>query len=552
VITERLASLVRAALESASAAGELPQGGDAEPKFERPRRREHGDWATNIALGLAQGGGNPRSIAEAIVKHLPESELIAKVEIAGPGFLNFYLDSSWLHDVVREAADASSPFGRSDVGAGTRVNVEYVSANPTGPLTVVLGRHAAVGDTIVNLLKATGHEVVREYYFNDAGRQVILFAESVAVRYLERFGVEAEIPEEGYRGDYVKDFADAIVNETGDALVHVSHEERVEEMRKRVAPPVIAQVRASLERFGTTFDVWFSEAKLHEAGDVMAAIESLRTKGLIEEREGATWFRSSALGDDKDRVVIKADGDTTYFAADLGYLLDKAGRGFDRLIYVWGADHHGTIPRLLAAADALGVGRERIEIPLIQIVRLLRGGEAIKGSKRAGVLLALDELLDEVGVDAARYTFLTRSTDAPLDFDIEAVKEQAPENPVYYVQYAHARICSILAKAGTEGIDVDPAAAPLARLEHDAEDVLMRKLASFQEVVLEASGQRSPQKITRYVEELAADFSGFYRDCKVVTEDADLTAARLALCVATKRTIADGLGLLGVSAPERM
>ena len=486
MITDQLAALVRSGLDAAVAAGELAVATVPEPEFERPRRREHGDWATNVALNLAQGG-NPRSIAETIVAHLPESPLIAKVEIAGPGFLNFYLDASWLHDVVRDAADPESTFGRSDVGGAQMINVEYVSANPTGPLTVVLGRHAAVGDTIVRLLEATGHEVVREYYFNDAGRQVVLFAESVAVRYLEIFGVDAEIPEEGYQGDYIKDFATAIADDVGDALVNVPHEERVEEMRRRAAPPLIQQIRASLERFGTTFDVWFSEATLHESGEIAAAIEKLRAKGLIEERDGATWFRSSELGDDKNRVVIKADGNTTYFAADLGYVLDKAARGFDRLVYVWGADHHGTIPRLLAAADALEVGRDRIEIPLIQIVRLLRGGEAIKASKRAGVLLPLDELLDEVGVDAARYTFLTRSTDAPLDFDIELVKEQAPENPVYYVQYAHARICSIVSKAETEGQTTDPQTAPLALLEHDAEDQLMRKLASFQEVILEAA-----------------------------------------------------------------
>ena len=409
-----------------------------------------------------------------------------------------------------------------------------------------------MGDTIVRLLEATGHEVVREYYFNDAGRQVLLFAESVAVRYLQSFGVDAEIPEEGYQGDYIKEFADAIAAEVGDSLVHVPHDERVEQMRQRAVPPLIEQIRTSLERFGTTFDVWFSEATLHDSGEIAAAIDKLRAKGLIEERDGATWFRSSELGDDKDRVVIKANGDTTYFAADLGYVLDKASRGFDRLVYIWGADHHGTIPRLLAAADALEVGRERIEIPLIQIVRLLRGGEAIKGSKRAGVLLALDELLDEVGVDAARYTFLTRSTDAPLDFDIEAVKAEAPENPVYYVQYAHARICSILAKAESEGRVVDPPTAPLAQLEHDAEDQLMRKLASYQEAILEAAELRAPQRVTRYVEELASDFSAFYRDCKVVTDDNDLSVARLALCVATRRVIADGLRLLGVSAPSRM
>jgi arginyl-tRNA synthetase len=432
------------------------------------------------------------------------------------------------------------------------VNVEYVSANPTGPTTVVLGRHAAVGDTIARLLDRTGHEVVREFYYNDAGRQVLLFAESVVVRYLERFGMAGEIPEEGYRGDYITDLAGEIADEVGDSLLTLAPEERVARIRQLAVPRMMEQIRGSLARFGTTFDVWFSEATLHDRGEVKGAIETLRAKGLIDEREDAIWFRSTEFGDDKDRVVIKANGDPTYFAADLGYLLDKAERGFDLLIYIWGADHHGTVPRLLAAADALDVGRARIEIPLIQIVTLLRGGEAVKGSKRAGVLVPLDELLDEVGVDAARYTFLTRSIDAPLEFDIAAAKEQAPENPVYYVQYAHARICSIVAKARAEGHHTDIGTAPLERLQESAEDQLMRKLASFEEVVEDAAAQRAPQKITRFVEELAADFSGFYRDCRVVSEDVDLTAARLALCLATRRVIADGLEILGVSAPERM
>lgn len=551
MITAELAALVRDALRSAAAAGALEWSGENGPDFERPRRREHGDWATNIALALATGGGNPRAIAQAIIDHLPENELIHSVEVAGPGFLNFRLSEAWLHDVVRRAADESSTFGRSDRGAGRKVNVEYVSANPTGPTTVVLGRHAAVGDAVVNLLRRTGHEVVSEFYYNDAGRQVHLFAGSVAVRYLERYGIEGEIPEGGYQGDYVGDLATDVADEVGDSLVALTPTERTEKIRTLAVPRMMDRIRTSLERFGTTFDVWFSEATLHERGEVQAAIGKLGDKGLIEERDGATWFRSSELGDDKDRVVIKANGDPTYFAADLGYLLDKAERGFDLCIYIWGADHHGTVPRLLAAADALGIGRDKIEVPLIQIVTLLRGGEAVKGSKRAGVLVALDELLDEVGVDAARYTFLTRSTDAPLEFDIEAVKQQAPENPVYYVQYAHARICSILAKADAEGHSPDLHSA-LHRLKEPAEDELMRKLASFEEVVDDASAQRAPQKITRFVEELAANFSAFYRDCRVVSDDRELTGARLGLCIATRRVLADGLGILGVSAPERM
>ena len=551
VVTDRLAELVSTALDAAASEGLIPGDDVPRPSFERPRKREHGDWATNVALAAGRGGRNPREIAQAIVDRLPGSDLIERVDIAGPGFLNFHLSASWLHDVVRRAADPDSRFGRSSEGAGVKVNVEYVSANPTGPVTVVLGRHAAVGDTIAALLEATGHEVTREYYFNDAGRQVLLFAASVEARYLQLSGRDAEIPEGGYQGEYVTDIARDIVAEVGDRLVDASAEERLEELRTRSVRPIIEGIERTLARFGTRFDVWFSEAKLHESGELETALDRLREQGLIEERDGAQWFLSSRLGDDKDRVVIKSNGDPTYFAADIGYVLDKFGRGFDRLIYLWGADHHGTIPRLMAVVEALGHERESVEIPLVQIVTITEGGRAVKGSKRAGVLTLLDDLLDEVGRDAARYFFLTRSTDAPLEFDIELAKEQAPENPVYYVQYAHARISSILRRAEEEGVSIE-IGAPMASLSHPSEDALMRKIASYEETVPEAARYRAPQRITRYAGELASTFSAFYRDCKVMTDDPELTTARLSLCVATRAVIADALGLLGVDAPERM
>lgn len=550
MITDRLVSLVEGALASASAAGEISSTA-APVQFERPRRREHGDWATNVALALAQGGGNPRAVAEAIVKHLPDSDLVERVEIAGPGFLNFKLSDSWLHDVVRAAADASTSFGRG-APTGTKIDVEFVSANPTGPINVVSGRHAAVGDAIASLLEAAGHEVTREFYVNDAGRQAKLFGESIAARYIELHGGSAEIPEGGYQGEYVKDIARKISEEVGESFVDADPHERAEEFKRRGLSMMLDEMRSSLERFGTTYDVWFSEQTLHDAGDVTRVLTSLEEKGLVEERDGAKWLLTTRFGDDKDRVLMRANGEPTYLAADAAYLLNKFGRGFDRLIYLWGADHHGAIGRLKAAAEGLGFDPERVEVPIIQVVTLSSGSESLKGSKRAGVIVKLDDLVDEVGADAARYTFLTRSIDAPLDFDVAAVKEQAPENPVYYVQYAHARICSIVRKAAESGHQPDTGAAPLELLKEPAEDELMRKLATFEEVTLEAAAQRSPQKMTRYVEELASDFSAFYRDCKVVTEDADLTQARLALCVATKRVLADGLGLLGVSAPERM
>lgn len=552
MITERLTEILRSALEAAAGDGVIEADPLPVAVFERPRKREHGDWATNVALVASQGRGNPRSLAQEIVTRLPRSELVERVEIAGPGFLNFYLSPAWLHDVVRRAADPASGFGRSDLGAGKTVNVEYISANPTGSMNVVNGRHAAVGDTISNLLEVTGHKVVREYYINDVGRQMVLFARSLEARYLQRFGRPAEVPEEGYQGDDIVRVADEIADEFGESLLEAPEDERLQKLRETGLSKMLESIKRSLERFGTTFDVWFAEHTLHDRRDVEAVTGILREKGLIEERDGAVWFRSSEFGDDKDRVVVKADGGTTYLASDMPYLVDKFKRGFDHLVYLWGADHHGTVARLHAAADALDFGRERVEIRLLQIVNLLREGQALRASKRAGVVIPLDELVDEVGVDAARYTFLTRSLEQPVDFDIALVKEQAPENPVYYVQYAHARICSILRKAREEGHDSEVSEAPLESLGHPSEDELMRKLASFEEEVIEAANRRAPQRITRYVEELASTFSSFYRDCKVITDDEALTSARLALCIATRSVIATGLGLLGVSAPEKM
>ena len=395
--------------------------------------------------------------------------------------------------------------------------------------------------------------MTREFYINDAGRQIELFGESVGARYLQLHGQEAAIPDGGYQGEYLVDLVKEISAEFGDELLNVPAEERNTKLGRDALDAELAQVRASLERFGTTFDVWFSERTLHEAGEVEAALEALRATGRVYEKDGAVWFRSTELGDDKDRVVIRSDGTPTYLAADAAYVLDKFGRGFDRLLYLWGPDHHGSVARFLAAVESLGLERDQVEVSIVQVVSLLRSGEAVKSSKRAGHIVPLDELIDDVGADAARYMFLQRSMDAPLDFDLDLAREQAPENPVFYVQYAHARICSILRKAADEGVPgVDVTSAPLERLEHGSEDDLMRALATYEDVIPEAAYKRAPQRVTNYIEELASEFSSFYRDCKVVTDDADLTAARLALCVATKNVIADALSLLGVSAPDRM
>lgn len=553
MITDDLSDLVREAIEKAITDDAVPGPPPASIGFERPKRREHGDLATNAALVLAAGSGDPRKVARAILERLPGSDLVESVDIAGPGFLNFKLSPRWLHQVVRRAADPRAGFGRSQDGAGETVNVEFVSANPTGPINVVSGRHAAVGDAITSLLEAIGHPVTREFYLNDSGRQMQLFGQSIAARYLQAHGIEAEVPEGGYRGDYVRDIAGQIAHEDGDRWVEAEPALRTEVMTDKGLAITRSWIQASLERFGTTYDVWFSERTLHDADAIAKGVARLQDQGLTEEREGAVWFLSSRFGDDKDRVLLRSDGRPTYLAADVAYMLNKVGRGFGRLIYLLGADHHGRVSTMLALADAIGYGREHVEIPIVQVVSFKQGAEALKGSKRAGVIFGLDDLVDEVGADAVRYTFLTRSLDAPLEFDVELAKEQAPENPVFYVQYAHARICSILRRASEQGVPApDPGSAPLERLTHDSEDALMRKLASYEEVVPEAARQRAPQKLTRYVEELAAAFTAFYRDCRVISEDAGLTAARLSLCAATRCVIADALGLLGVSAPERM
>jgi arginyl-tRNA synthetase len=552
MVTQQLTGLVLRALQAASADGLIDATGPFSVALERPRRREHGDWSTNVALSVSRGTTPPRALAEALAERLPASDLLERVEVAGPGFLNFYLSPRWLHDVVRRAADAQSGFGRSDAGSGRKVNVEYVSANPTGPANVVSGRHAAVGDAIANLLEAVGCDVSREYYINDAGRQITLFARSVETHYLRRFGIQAELPEDGYRGDYIAELAADIAGDIGDELVHAASDKRLEALQSRALQRMVTSIERSLAHFGTRFDRWFSESEMHARGAVKAALVRLEEGGWIEERDGALWFLTTRLGDDKDRVIVRRDGVPTYLASDTAYMLDKFERGFERLIYVLGSDHHGTVPRMLAIADALGFGRERVDIPLVQKVTILLGGESVRASKRAGVVVPLDDLVQEVGPDAARYTFLTRSIDAPLEFDIDLVKQEAPENPVYYAQYAHARICSILRRAADEGHSDDVSRAPLKLLGHPSEDRLMRKLASYEDVVPEAAALRAPQRIPRYVEELASDFSAFYRDCRVLSEDMGLTQARLSLCVACKRVIADALGLLGVGAPERM
>jgi arginyl-tRNA synthetase len=552
VITDHLRQLLRSGVKGLGAGnGAAPSGPPAEIELERPAKPEFGDFSTNLPLVMAgRMRMPPRKIAEELISHLPPSDLVTKTEVAGPGFINFFLSERWLHDTLVEIATKQNDYGRSDTGRGRRIQVEFVSANPTGPLHVGSGRNAAFGDSLARVLSATGYDVSREYYINDAGRQMERFAASLHSRYLQALGQKAEVPEDGYHGDYLKELAGDLAREYGDELVG-----QVDVIRRLGTARMVDSHRKTLHRFRVDFDSWVSESALHEAGKIMAGIERLRNAGHTYEKDGALWFRSSALGAARDQVILRSDEATspTYLGTDVGYLIDKISRDFDELIYVWGADHHGNVAGLEAVAKALGV-TQGVEIKLHQMVNFIApGGEAVRMSRRAGTIVTLDELLDEVGVDATRFTLLSRTVDAAIDFDLNLVKSESQENPVYYVQYQHARACSILRNARQSEIKLAPIdKADLSRLAHDSETTLIRSLSEYPEIVEESARLRAPHRLTHYSHALAGLFSAFYRDCRVLTEDEKLTEARLWLLESTRQVLANALDLLGVSAPESM
>ncbi len=542
-------ALIDAAEELGVDSGTLP-----DPEITRPRLKEHGDWSTNVALVLAPRTGRPpRQVAEAVARRLQQNPALLKVDVAGPGFINLFLGNAWLYDLLAEILEKRAAFGRRTASRGERVQVEFVSANPTGPLHVGTARNAAIGDSLANALAADGYEVEREYYWNDTGTQVELFAASLEARYLEQFGIEADIPEGGYHGSYLVDAAKEIAASVGDRLVNEDAQERRATLRDEGHRLMLERIDATLALFGVRFDSWVTEGSLVREGLVAQAVERLREAGYVYESEGATWFRSTSFGDDKDRVLIRQTGEPTYFAKDCAYLLHKVERGFDRMVYVWGADHHGDVKRMMGSAEALGIDPKRVQILLYQLVSFYRGGEPVRMSKRTGDVVSLDELLEEVGPDAARYSLLTRSPDSPLDFDIEAVKRQSLDNPVYYVQYAHARIASILRVATEQGLELHPLQdIRLEELTHESELDLIRRLGEWAEVIETVAEALAPHRLTRYAEQLAADFHRFYTECRVITDDGNLTQARLSLCLATKTVVASALDLIGVSAPESM
>ena len=554
MIERELRTLVREAIAQAARAGELTTSESPIFDVTQPQRREHGDWTTNAALVLQKLESKPpRKIAEAIVKHMPDRDWIRDVDIAGPGFINFHLSNVWLHQTAERALTLGPRFGSSDDGAALSMNVEFVSANPNGPLTVGHGRGAAVGDSIARLLEFTGHKVTREYYFNDGGLQMELFGRSIAANYLQLLGREAAVPEEGYHGDYVRAIAQEILDEHGPAFSHLDPDELREQMRELGYVKMRAWIERTLVRMRVSFDVWFNEGDLYTSGRVAETIERLRNAGYIYEKDGAQWLSSERLGDSRDRVLVRSIGPKlpTYLAPDLAYHLDKAARGFDQMIDIFGADHSGQVPSLEVTLPVLGVDRSRLEFIIVQFVRLLRSGEAVAMGTRSGQFVTVDELMDEVGVDATRYTYLQTSVDHDVNFDIEEVKRQSMENPVYYVQYAHARIASILKHAADENVS-EEGTIVWDELQHEAEIELMRTIANFEESVLVAARQRAPYRMTKYAEELARHFHRFYTECRVITPDANLTRARLALARAAKQVLANTLDLLGVSAPDRM
>jgi arginyl-tRNA synthetase len=551
----RLRHVIAEALQDCYRQNLLHSGAEPEIVLDSPSRPEHGDLATNLAMVLAKGEQKaPRQIAEILCKTLGDGGgLLEKVEIAGPGFINFFLARTCWYDILDEIAEKGRAFGRSKIGEGTRVQVEFVSANPTGPLHIGHGRGAATGDAVASVLEAAGYEVQREYYINDAGNQVTLLGRSIWLRLRELLGETIDFPEDGYRGDYIRDVARDLLGENGEEIARLPENQAIERCGLFGMQTVLGWIKRDLQEFGVRFDNWYSERSLYERGMVALELDKLHRHGLTYESEGALWFRTTNYGDDKDRVLTRSDGTPTYFASDVAYHMEKFDRGFHRVIDVWGADHHGYIPRMKAVLAGLGHAPEDLQILLIQMVNLLRGGEPVTMGKRSGEFVTLRDVVDEVGRDACRFFFLMRRSDSQLDFDLALAKAQSTDNPVFYVQYAHARICSINRNAAEQGVSVpERAEVDFAALSLDEELALAKALARYPEAVESAARQLEPHRIVFYLQELAALFHSYYNRQRVLTEDVDISRARLYLVNAVRTVLANALHLLGVSAPEQM
>ena len=556
--TTELRNTIRSAMEKACANGELPQADIPEFSIEVPADRAHGDWATNAAMVSARAfHAAPRKIAEAITNNLSlDGTYFDRFEIAGPGFINFFLSKQFYVDVLKDIEALGTEYGRSDYGQGKKIMVEFVSANPTGPMHMGNARGGALGDCLAAVLDAAGYSVWREFYVNDAGNQIEKFGNSLKARYLQIYKGEdaVEFPEDGYHGDDIKERAAQFAEEFGDRYVDAAPEDRRKALVEFALPRNIAKMKADLAKYGIQYDEWFLESKLHNDGELEETIQILKDKGLTYDKEGALWYRATTFGAEKDEVLVRQNGNPTYFAADIAYHRNKfAKRGFDRCIDVWGADHHGHVARMKAAMDAVGLDGSKLDIVLIQLVRLVRNGEVVRMSKRTGKAIQLADLLDEVPVDAARFLFNMREATSQMDFDLDLAVQQDAQNPVYYVQYAHARICSILKALKAEGIE--PRACTdeeLALLNTQEEIDLIRHLSSYTDEIVAAAKDYDPARITRYVITLANLFHKFYNTCRVKDEEDHLRAARICLCEAAATVIRNVLSLLKISAPESM
>ncbi len=555
VIEQVKQALIDEIRQAVLAAGLVDEENLPEFVLETPREKVHGDYSTNIAMQLTRlAKQNPRLIAESIVDRIRKEQVyVERIEIAGPGFINFYMNKSFLYGVVNQIFEQGDDYGRVNIGEGKKIQVEFVSANPTGSLHLGHARGAAFGDSLCNVLDFAGYDVTREYYINDAGNQIMNLAKSIDARYKQALGIEAEMPEDGYYGDDIIGFAQQLVEQDGDKYLSWPEEERLQYFRQFGLEQELAKIKRDLERFRVSFDVWTSETALYEAGEVEAVLQELKDKGQTYEAEGAVWLKTTPYGDDKDRVLVKNDGSYTYLTPDIAYHKNKFNRGFDQLINIWGADHHGYIARVKAAMEALGYPSERLTVLVTQMVSLYQGGEKVKMSKRTGKAVTMEDLMDEVGVDAIRYFFTMRGIDSHLDFDMDLAVSQSNENPVYYVQYAHARICSIYRQAEEQGIQLLPLERiELERLQTEAEFELLKKLGELPQEVKEAAELYAPHRLIRYIFELASMFHSYYKAERIITEDQAQTQARLALVFCVRTVLRNVLRLVGVSAPERM
>ena len=559
MIHNDLVSLIQQAARDAQRAGDLPAYDLPAVTVEHPKNPEHGDYSTNIAMQSARPARMaPIKIAEQLIKHWPASAFVGKVDVAPPGFINITLDDGWLAQQVQVIEDSAATWGNSDAGRGRKAQVEFVSANPTGPLTIGHAWGAVLGDAVASLLQATGWKVTREYYFNNGGRQMRLLGESLQVRCLELLGERRAIPKDGYQGEYLRWVAAALVAEYGESL----RDKDPDFFRTKAVDAIFANIRATLERMGIHFDVYYNELDLYETGKVNAAVQALANSGYSYQKDGATWLRASDLGLKQDRVIIKSSGEPTYRMPDIAYHVEKMRRGFDFVVDIFGADHHATWPDVLAGVRALGYNTDGIKVIIHQFITLLRDGEEVKMSTRRGQFVTIDELLDDVtseaipGKDVVRYTLLTRSPDSPMTFDLDLAVKQSGENPVYYVQYGHARIASILRKAAEEGFGPEVYAdGDLSLLNHPAELALLRRMVALPEAVAQAAEQLAPHQLSAFANDLATSFHAFYRDCRVLSSDPaerEITRARLRLCEAARITLARTLALMGVTAPDRM